>query len=137
MRGIIYKYTSPSGKSYIGQTVKENKRKAQHKRSAYNINDSAYNSPFHKAIRKYGWDSFTYEILYTIIHEDEQFIRDELNKMETYYIGKYDTFENGYNCTVGGASNKPVIPGSNVNRILSDSHKSKLKQSVQKQKQMV
>lgn len=27
MKGIIYKYTSPSGKCYIGQTVNENKIK--------------------------------------------------------------------------------------------------------------
>lgn len=30
--GIIYKYTSPSGKSYIGQTTDESKRKISHKR---------------------------------------------------------------------------------------------------------
>ena len=29
--GNIYKYTSPSGKCYIGQTIKENIRKSQHK----------------------------------------------------------------------------------------------------------
>lgn len=38
MTGVIYKYTSPSGKCYIGQTVNETRR-------------------------KYGWDSFEYEIL--------------------------------------------------------------------------
>ena len=27
MKGIIYKYTSPSGKVYIGQTTNEKKRK--------------------------------------------------------------------------------------------------------------
>lgn len=27
MRGIIYKYTSPSGKVYIGQTTKEHQRR--------------------------------------------------------------------------------------------------------------
>lgn len=132
MRGIIYKYTSPSGKSYIGQTVKENKRKAQHKRSAFKEYDSAYNTPFHKAIRKYGWDSFKYEVLYTIINDNEEFIREELNKREVYYIGKYNTFEKGYNCTIGGASNKPERPGSNINRKLSEERKKKLNDSVRK-----
>ena len=28
MKGIIYKYTSPSGKCYIGQTIQENRRKS-------------------------------------------------------------------------------------------------------------
>lgn len=27
IRGIIYKYTSPSGKHYIGQTINENQRR--------------------------------------------------------------------------------------------------------------
>ena len=132
MKGIIYKYTSPSGKSYIGQTVKENKRKAQHKRSAFNETDAAYDTPFHKAIRKYGWDSFKYEVLYTIIDSNEELVREELNKREVYYIGKYNTFEKGYNCNIGGSGNKPENPGSNKNRELSKEHKEKLKNSVRK-----
>lgn len=132
MKGIIYKYTSPSGKSYIGQTVKENKRKAQHKRSAFNETDAAYDTPFHKAIRKYGWDSFKYEVLYTIIDSNEELVREELNKREVYYIGKYNTFEKGYNCNIGGSGNKPENPGSNKNRKLSKEHKEKLKNSVRK-----
>ena len=35
MKGIIYKYTSPSGKCYIGQTVNENKRRYEHRYKAY------------------------------------------------------------------------------------------------------
>lgn len=132
MKGIIYKYTSPSGKSYIGQTVKENKRKAQHKRSAFNEMDAAYNAPFHKAIRKYGWDSFKYEILYTIIDDNEELVRDELNKREIYYIGKYNTLEKGYNCTIGGSGHKSENSGSNKNRKLSKEHREKLKNSVMK-----
>lgn len=132
MKGVIYKYTSPSGKSYIGQTVKENKRKAQHKRSAFNETDAAYDTPFHKAIRKYGWDSFKYEVLYTIIDSNEELVREELNKREVYYIGKYNTFEKGYNCNIGGSGNKPENPGSNKNRKLSKEHKEKLNNSVKK-----
>ena len=41
MKGIIYKHTSPSGKSYIGQTIQENRRKSQHRRSAFNETDAA------------------------------------------------------------------------------------------------
>ena len=89
MKGIIYKYTSPSGKCYIGQTIQENRRKSQHRRrSAFNETDAAYFHPFHVAIRKYGWDSFVYEVLYTVINDDEIFVRKELNKREIYYIGE-------------------------------------------------
>jgi len=31
MKGIIYKYTSPSGKVYIGKTINEKKRLYRHK----------------------------------------------------------------------------------------------------------
>ncbi len=53
---IIYKITSPSGKSYIGltkSTLKERWR--QHVRRAIN---EKHNHPFYNAIRKYGADAF-------------------------------------------------------------------------------
>lgn len=56
MKGIIYKYTSPSGKCYIGQTINEDRRKLQHKRAAFNENHKEYDKPFYRALRKYGWD---------------------------------------------------------------------------------
>lgn len=132
MKGIIYKYTSPSGKCYIGQTIQENRRKSQHRRSAFNETDAAYFHPFHVAIRKYGWDSFVYEVLYTVINDDEIFVREELNKREIYYIGKFNSFEKGYNCTIGGSGHQPEQSGSNKNRKLSKEHKEKLLNSVKK-----
>ena len=63
MKGIIYKYTSPSGKCYIGQTINEDRRKLQHKRAAFNENHKEYDKPFYRALRKYGWDSFEYEVV--------------------------------------------------------------------------
>lgn len=47
-KGIIYKYTSPSGKSYIGQTVNEVSRKYKHK-----LETSKSKTKFGSAIRKY------------------------------------------------------------------------------------
>lgn len=49
MKGIIYKYTSPSGKCYIGQTINEDRRKLQHKRAAFNENHKEYDKPFYRA----------------------------------------------------------------------------------------
>lgn len=97
--GYIYKFTSPSGKSYIGQTYQDpNKRKEQHRYSAEKGN---IKTKFYDAIHKYGFDSFDFSILKTII-EDQKNIKSELDQLETYYIGKYDSYQNGYNMTIGG-----------------------------------
>ncbi len=102
MDGIIYKYTSPSGKCYIGQTVQGDLRKQQHRYNAFNENYIGYKLPFYCAIRKYGFDSFQYEVLNTIIEATEELLANRLNELEIYYIGVYDSFNNGYNASVGG-----------------------------------
>lgn len=130
--GIIYKYTSPSNKCYVGQTVNEKNRKRQHRQSAYNENDKAYNHKFHVAIRKYGWDSFKYEVLLTIIEDSEEALTDRLNEEEAYYIKLYDSFKNGYNMTPGGNQVRGKDHPS-YGTHLSEEHKEKLKNSVRKQ----
>lgn len=50
---------------------------------------------FHRAIRKYGIDNWTTEILETIDN-------DLLNEKEKYWIEYFDSFKNGYNSTTGG-----------------------------------
>lgn len=95
MMGVIYKLTSPSGKSYIGQTRNSfDIRWKQHIREA-NCNSIL---PIHAAIRKYGPENFVNQIL-------EEVPNEELNTKEQYYIQKYDTYNNGYNCTLGGEGN--------------------------------
>lgn len=126
--GIIYKYTSPSGKCYIGQTMFPRRRQHDHKNAAKN-NDSR---KFYRAIRKYGWDSFEYEVLYTIFEDDLQVRQDILNKKEIYYIQKYDSFRNGYNMTPGGDSYSGENHPSYGSK-LSEEHKEKLKDSVRKE----
>ena len=127
--GIIYKYTDPFGKSYIGQTTNPQKRKQQHKSTALgqpNIKD--FYSKFHTAIRELGWDSFQYEVLKTIVSNSEQELSELLNEAESYYIGKYDTFDNGYNMTIGGKA----LRGENhpsYGKTLSKEHAKKLKDS--------
>lgn len=87
MKGIIYKYTSPSGKCYIGQTVNENKRRYEHRYKAYYEDGKDYNNPFYRAIRKYGWDSFKYEILNTVYSDAIEDLTNKLDSLEIYYIG--------------------------------------------------
>lgn len=98
MTGIIYKYTSPSGKSYIGQTIHEYIRKQRHKHAA----KTGATNKFYRAVRKYGWNNFIYEVLFTINNDDKTRVKQKLDYMERYYIRKFDSYYNGYNMTEGG-----------------------------------
>lgn len=94
--GTIYMYTSPSNKRYIGQTWNEQKRRWDHRAGV------GKNPYFHAAIRKYGKDSFKYEILHSGIETQE-----ELSRLERELIAKYNTrAPNGYNLTDGGEGGK-------------------------------
>lgn len=89
---VIYMATAPSGKKYIGKTIKSFKRrKSAH---IYEAN-LGYDRPFHRAIRKYGED-IKWEILEKCKSDEE------LRNRECYYIEKYEAYTKGYNCTLGG-----------------------------------
>ena len=93
----IYKITNlVNGKSYIGQSVNIQKRFNAHKSVAFNPNDKNYNYPLYRAIRKYGIENFSFDVL-------EECDISELNNKEIYYISKYNTHgEFGYNQDDGG-----------------------------------
>lgn len=97
MKGIIYKITNKvNGKSYIGQTrytIEFRWKQHQHKK------DNTY---FHNAIHKYGIDNFSIEIL-------EECNIEDLNSREIFYIAKYNTFDKGYNLTIGGDGNRRLL----------------------------
>lgn len=90
MKGIIYRITNKvNGKSYIGQTrytLEFRWRQHIHKK------DNVY---FHNAIHKYGEENFEKEVL-------EECEAKDLDSREIFYIAKYDTFNKGYNLTIGG-----------------------------------
>ena len=67
--------------------------------------DTKYGSEckFHKALRKYGKDNFTQEI----IEEVDDKLLDE---REIYWIRFYDSFKHGYNSTVGG----DIVPRNDI-----------------------
>lgn len=95
----IYKFTSKtSNKSYIGQSVDILKRYNEHKNQAFNKKVHHYSCHFYRAIRKYGFTDFIFEIL-------EECSKKQLNEREMYWIQHYDTFHNGYNMTKGGEDN--------------------------------
>lgn len=87
---VLYRHTSPSGKAYIGITKDYTARCKSHQR----CDGSA--PKFHNAIRKYGWDAFTHEILL------EGLTQDEAGEMEILCIAKYNTRVHGYNSHPGG-----------------------------------
>lgn len=87
---VIYKHTSPSGKSYIGITKHYDRRCMQHSR----VDGSS--PKFHHAIRKYGWEAFTHEVLATNL------TLEEARELEQMCINKWNTIKEGYNTHPGG-----------------------------------
>ena len=98
MKGVIYKYTFPNGKVYIGQTNNPRSRKIQH----LSKSTGARNVGFWRAYKKYG--SFEYEEIETVYAPTEEELRDTLNMLEQHYITKYKSNNRnyGYNLTSGG-----------------------------------
>ena len=98
MIGIIYMYTAPNNKMYIGQTYNEASRKSCFK----NLNKSYSNEIIDKARSKYGPENFKYERLCIINAETKKDLLIWLNALEMYYIFKYDSINKGYNINRGG-----------------------------------
>ena len=87
----IYKFQNLiNGKCYIGLSQSLEVRYRNHKQcSKYK------DSSFYRAIRNYGWENFSYEII-------ENCTIEELNEKEKFWIKYYNSFKNGYNETQGG-----------------------------------
>ena len=82
-----------TGKSYIGFDSQWPKRKDAHKKRMYDKN----NIKFYNALKKYGWDNFEWEVVYQSLDGEHC-----LQEMETFFVMKYNSFNNGYNSTLGG-----------------------------------
>jgi group I intron endonuclease len=112
----IYKLTSPSGKSYIGQSVDIDRRMNKYRNANCKTQYGIYN-----AILKYGFDSFKLDIIHEIADSDSMI--DVLNKLEESEIRLQNTmYPNGYNM-VGGGDNRFASEKHKEN--LSKSHKGK------------
>lgn len=94
---LIYKVTNnKNNKVYIGQTVKSlSQRRSEHKHRFLYENS---HSKFYNALKKYGWENFTWEI----IEESNDWTYETLDEKEKYYIKLYDSINNGYNILEGG-----------------------------------
>lgn len=98
---IIYLITNTvNGKKYVGQHCGSgDSRWKQHLAAALKIEDP---KPLYAAMRKYGVDKFTYEVLEVLSKESDEKLLDD---RERHFIKEYDTFignGKGYNLTYGG-----------------------------------
>lgn len=84
-----------NGKKYIGQSVNIPKRWIKHRSDAFNKNCNHYDKILYKAIRKYGLENFSFEVI-------EYCSIEELNDKEYYWVNHYDSYHHGYNATLGG-----------------------------------
>ena len=100
--GIYIFKNDINGKCYIGQSVCIRSRIKKH---FYNIKAKNKDLPLYRAIEKYGLHNFTIDILEKF-EPEQNLSREELIKkldvLEIKYIKEYDSYRNGYNCTIGG-----------------------------------
>lgn len=83
-----------NNKSYVGYTKNLAVRKYSHKENAKKLDQILY-----KAIRKYGWKAFRWEVVYGSTD------KEHILEMETFFIKEYNSYcgnKQGYNMTFGG-----------------------------------
>lgn len=92
--GYIYKITNKiNQKVYIGLTSRSiEQRWQEHLRSVETLKEKR---PLYWAIAKYGKENFT-------IEQIEEVENDFLGEREMYWINYYNSYEQGYNATLGG-----------------------------------
>jgi hypothetical protein len=148
--GIIYKIENlVNGKIYIGQTIQEGGFDTRYGRVANSAIEKVY--LFHEykrqkhkthnrhllgAIKQYGFENFKVDKVW-----DTAKNKNELNKKEKYWIKFYDSYNNGYNKTLGGEGHgggkldekwKNSISESCKGRILTNETKNKISNSLSK-----
>lgn len=104
MKGIIYKYTNQfNAKVYIGQTNRPKQRMSEHRSHS---KSNSRKVAFYNAIKKYGWDAFTYEVLEELEASTSIELSALLDERERFWIGQYDSRNKakGYNESAGGPS---------------------------------
>jgi group I intron endonuclease len=94
--GYIYLFKNKvNNKCYIGKTVNLKRRYKEHL-------SGKYKSSIYNAIVKYGIDNFDFIVLDIIEKENITDLNNTLNSLETKRISEYNSYNNGYNLTIGG-----------------------------------
>ena len=110
--GLIYKFTNKiNNKIYIGQTTQTLEQRIN--KHLQQLDDNTY---FHRALKKYGINNFTVEII------EQNIPLTELDNREIYWIKYYNAYytsNQGYNLTKGGqwSASSQLICGSAENEI--------------------
>ena len=90
----VYMHTSPSGRSYVGQTVDYKRRCWDHQEKA--------GPAFDNAIKKHGWGNFTHRVLI------DGLTIAEAKELEEFFIDWLGSMvPGGYNLHTGGGNSKP------------------------------
>jgi len=118
----IYRATNTvNGKVYIGHDSKWPSRMQGHLYASVTESERSYNFHFHRAIRKHGWDAFVWEPIYQ--SKDGEHC---LTVMEPYFIELHDSYNTGYNRTLGGQGA--------LGRVVSDETRKKVSNKLKGQK---
>lgn len=94
----IYKFENKINHHiYIGQSKNIEVRYRNHLTKAKNnySSNTEYETPLHRAIRKYGIENFDFSVI-------EECSENQLNEREQYWIKYYNSYTDGYNQTTGG-----------------------------------
>lgn len=110
--GVIYLYTFPNGKVYVGQTRRS--PKIRH-REHFDSNIGPLNGAFWKAFQEQGEPTF--EILECIQHEDIDTLVKLLNERETYYIDKYKAADPNYGYNIKTSGTASTHSGSKIMKV--------------------
>jgi group I intron endonuclease len=98
----VYKATcTVNGKCYIGITRNLQRRIIEHRYASKRLS-----SVFHKALQKYGFENFTWEIVHDklVLSDALEVERNLIESHQTHYLTG-----NGYNMTAGGEGNHGYV----------------------------
>ena len=92
----VYKYQNKIVPTayYVGKTSYKYQSNRAGKNGLHYVNDCP---KFGKAIIEYGWPNFEYSVL------ADNLTKEEAERLEQYYIEYYDSINQGYNVSIGGA----------------------------------
>ena len=126
MVGIYKIQNLVNGKVYIGQSRNIKRRWTAHRNNSYNPKASGYNTFLYRAIRKYGLDNFSFEII-------EECKPSQLNERENYWIRFYQSNneEKGYNLKLAGTesyNHTGTLPREKLEHIWDDLKNSEMSQ---------
>lgn len=113
---FIYKITSPSGKVYVGSTIRKN---IEHRWVSYKSLRCKQQRKIYHSLKKYGVDSHKFEVIQECSLED-------MIRLECMYGEKFDVLgENGLNLALPKATD--------TYQSMRDETREKIRQSAQKQ----